>query len=399
MKNNLLRKILITGFLFTSLFAQSQPDHLAYAVTDSVRNGAKWNFLRTLDTRTGEYSNALFRLLNNNELQPPPNTPPILSSNGVAAIAYDKKNKRLYYTPMLTDKLYYLDLRTMNKVIVTNNFTGLMPKASDQSNIITRMVIGDDDKGYALTNDGRHLIRFRTSNNPAITDLGSLTDAYGNNGISVHNGCSSFGGDIIADDDDNLFLITLARNVFKIKLNTKVAKYEGTITGLPANFSVSGAAVDKSGEKIVIVSNVDVSDVYTINTRTLVASRLHASNPWLSSDLASNYLLKKREHSHHEDDDRIVISDNENNENIQLYPNPVIAKEFKISFTNASAGIYTVRVMDVNGKSITSKIIIVNSKSNIASVNLPEQITSGIYFVRVTDADNKAWYSGKIFVE
>jgi Secretion system C-terminal sorting domain len=397
MKNNLLHKILITGFVFTTLFAQSQPDHLAYAVTDSVRDGMKWNFLRTLDMRTGAYSNSLFRLLNNNELLS--TIPAIIPTNGVAAIAYDKKNKRLYYTPMLTDKLYYLDLRTMNKFIVTNHFTGLMPKASDQSNIITRMVIGDDDKGYALTNDGRHLIRFRTSNNPAITDLGSLVDAYGNNEISVHNGCSSFGGDIIADDDDKFFLITLARNIFKINIDTKVAKYIGTVTGLPATFTVSGAAVDKDGEKIIIVSNTDASDVYTLNIKTLVASRLNANSPFLSSDLASNYILKKKEHSHHENDDRIIISDNENNENIQLYPNPVLAKEFKINFTNAGADTYTIRVVDINGKSITSKVVTTGGKGNIVSVNLPEQISSGIYIVRVTDAGNKAWYSGKIFVQ
>lgn len=259
MKNNLLSKILFAVSLCVTMSANSQffgsssngqSDNITYVVTDSVRIGVKWNFLRTLDQRTGAFSNILFRLLSNNELQPPQETPAVITSNGVAAIALDQKNRKLYYTPMLTDKLYYLDLRTMSRYLVTNHFTGLMPKESDQSNIITRMVINDDDKGYAITNDGRHLIRFRTNNNnPDITDLGSLVDAPENNEMSVHNGCSSFGGDIIADEGDNLYLITLHNHVFKIKIATKVAKYMGTVSGLPAAFTTSSTAVDKSGEK------------------------------------------------------------------------------------------------------------------------------------------------------
>ena len=384
----------------SQLIGKSQPDDKTYVVTDSVRNGVRWNFLRTLDQRTGAFSNILARLLNNNEMQPPPGTPSVITCNGVAAIALDQKNKRLYYTPMLTDRLYYIDLRTMNKYIVTNHFTGLMPKAKDQSNIITRMVIAGDNKGYALTNDGKHLIRFRTnnsSNDNSVTDLGSLADAPGNNEMSVHNLCSSFGGDLIADDDDHLYLITAGNHVYKINIQTRIAKYKGTVTNLPAGFTTSSAAAEKSGGKITLVSSVDSTDVYSLNLTTLIAKRLNANRPWFSSDLANGVVLESGDHNGH--DNKVLISANENNDNIQLYPNPVTSKEFKIHFTDVRAGIYRVIVTDAEGKSILSKTVSAGGKDNIFTIALPKMISGGIYIVRISDSDNKPCYSGKIFVQ
>ena len=82
---------------------------------------------------------------------------------GVAAMALDKRNNRLYYTPMFIDQLRYIDLKTMKVYFVTGfEFTGVKTKATDQSNIVTRMAIGDDGNGYALTNDGNHLLQFTT---------------------------------------------------------------------------------------------------------------------------------------------------------------------------------------------------------------------------------------------
>ena len=59
--------------------------------------------------------------------------------------------------------------------------------------------------GYALTNDARHLIRFTTGGLPVIEDLGTLVDDPANDGQSIHLSCTSFGGDMIADDKGNLW--------------------------------------------------------------------------------------------------------------------------------------------------------------------------------------------------
>src|SRR5436189_2828650 len=98
-------------------------------------------------------------------------------STGVAAMAYDKKNNRLYFTPMFIDQLRYVDLKTMKVFYVTDlAFTGMPQKSSDQGNVVTRMVIASDGNGYAMTNDGAHLIRFTTGKKLAIADLGALVD-------------------------------------------------------------------------------------------------------------------------------------------------------------------------------------------------------------------------------
>lgn len=404
MKKFLLPTSLFAGSMLMTLVVCCQEErgghhssNNTYAVTDSMRNGVKWNVLRTLDLRTGTYSNILTPLLNGNDLSLPPGAPGIVANNAVAAIAHDKENKKLYYTAMLTDKLYCIDLKTMRRTLVSNRFTGLMPKASDQSNIITRMVIADDNKGYALTNDGNHLIRFRTnSNNPSVTDLGSLIDAPGNNEMSVHNLCSSFGGDLVADDDDNLYLFTSRNHVFKINTRTRITRYMGTVLNLPANFTTSGVAVDKSEGKVVLVSAVDSSGLYSVNINTLAAKKIDAAHPYHPADLANSFVLEtKRKHDHFD----TKIQSNSKDGSISIYPNPVVSKEFKIDFNNFEAGTYTISVTDVNGKSITNKSVTLGGKVNTVVVDLPATITSGIYMVRVTDYLNNTWNTGKILVE
>ena len=72
---------------------------------------------------------------------------------------------------------------------------------------ISRMVVAPDGYGYSITNDGNHLFRFSTNGNTTISDLGELVDAATNN-ETIHSECSNAGGDLIADDNGSLFLIT-----------------------------------------------------------------------------------------------------------------------------------------------------------------------------------------------
>jgi hypothetical protein len=397
MKNNLLLNFLFTGIIsFVALAGQCQSDKFAYAVTDEVRDGVKWNYLRNIDLRTGSFSNILTRLLNDNDMLPVPNTTPY---NGVAAIAYDKENKRLYYTPMLIDRLSYIDLKTMRTYIVTNKFTGLTPKTPDQGNIFTRMVIAVDENGYALTNDGRHFIRFKTDKKSTIIDLGSLVDAPGNNEMSVHNACSSFGGDIIADDEGHLYLFSSRNHVFRINIKTKVAKYLGTVNGLPANFTTSGVAVNNQN-KIVLISAVDASDIYTVDINTLVASKLNANNPWHTSDLANSNILRTSNNNNRSGVEMIVSSGVYlRNDSIQLFPNPVTSGEFKIQFAGIKPGKYTVDVIDAKGQVVVRKIMDAGGKTYFSTIILPGIISKGLFVVRITDQNNKALFNDKIIVQ
>lgn len=402
-----MRNIFITGLfattaIFNSSTAQCQTERsgsYSYAVTDSVREGVKWNYLRTLDLRTGAYGDMLLQLLHDADM-----LPGNLLCNGVAAIAHDKKNKRLYFAPMLTDRLSYVDLKTMRTHIVTNSFTGLGPKEPDQSDIVTRMVIADDDYGYALTNDGKHLLRFSTGRHHIITDRGTLINAHGNE-VSVHETCGSFGGDLVSDDEGNLYLITVRNNVFKIDIRTRRAKYLGSVSGLPSGFSTSGAAVDHHSNRIVIVSSVDASDVYEFNIRNLEARRVRAHNPWRASDLANSNIL--RDSRHHYDREIIVDENDKSNEDagaddndkVLIYPNPVTGNEFKIQFINPGTGRYTIEVIDARGQVITTKAINTTGKNSVVSINLPELTGKGIFVVRIMDKNNSPFYKGKIVLQ
>ncbi len=53
---------------------------------------------------------------------------------------------------------------------------------------------------------------------------------------------------MIADDEGNLFLFSNRTNVFKINIETKVATHLGAVSGLPATYTINGAAVDHNNQ-------------------------------------------------------------------------------------------------------------------------------------------------------
>ena len=274
----ILGTILLAGQAFTQ-----QADRFAYAITDAQPQGPNWQFLRKLDLQTGQYSQVLLSgndasfLANDattrKQFSAPLNdqrfgtTVNAAFATGVAAMAYDKRNNRLYYTPMFIDQLRYIDLKTMKVFYVTDQvFTGKPQKSSDQGNIVTRMVIASDGNGYAMTNDGTQLIRFSTNKKLQITDLGAIVDDQANKGISIHNSCSSYGGDIIADDNGNLYVLSARNHIFKINIETKVATHLGAITGLPNGFTVNGAAVNDDN-KIIVASAVQGGSLFAVDAK------------------------------------------------------------------------------------------------------------------------------------
>src|SRR5436190_6007872 len=224
-KTLFMRKtVLLFVFVLLATILQAQSDRFAYAVTDVQKDGANWNYLRKLNLRNGEYSKVLlngndasqlaYDAVSKKQFEAPLNDTRY-SANinaafaiGVAAMAYDKKNDRLYYTPMFIDQLRYIDLKSMKVFYVTDQpLTGMIQKSSDQGNIVTRMVIASDGNGYAMTNDATHLIQFTTGKKIVISDLGTLVDDPANKTVSIHNSCSSFVGDMIADDDNNMYAV------------------------------------------------------------------------------------------------------------------------------------------------------------------------------------------------
>lgn len=412
MRKNLPFTSLLMGIILTATIAQSQSDRFAYAVTDINKDGANWSYLRKLDLQTGTFSDIL---LNGNDINMLPYdattkkqlTAPLQDARygnlvnaafgtGVAAAAYDKKHNRLYYTPMFLDQLRYIDLKTMNVYVVTSNdFSGQKQKSADQSNIITRMVIAEDGNGYALTNDGMHLIKFTTGKNFTITNLGTIADAAENKTVSVHNSCSSFGGDMIADNDGNLFVFSARNHVFKINIESKIATHLGIISGVPDNFTVNGAAVDNNNQ-VLVTSAVDATALYTVDISSLDAKVFKSDNAWRTSDLANSNILRTRKPAQVPE---LIAAITATDNRIQLYPNPATNNQFNVQFNDAEAGNYTIQVTDARGLQVTQKNVSISGKGNVSAINLRGVVAKGIYIVKVTDHNSKLIFSNKIVVQ
>jgi hypothetical protein len=408
-----MRKILpllVLG-LSASFFSLAQTDRFAYAITDINKEGANWSFLRKIDLKTGAFSEVLlngtdasvlaYSAATKKQLTAPLKDPKYgITANaafgtGVAAIALDKKNNRLYYTPMFIDQLRYIDLKTMQVFFTDFEFTGTKTKAADQSNIVTRMTIGDDGNGYALTNDATHLLQFTTGKKITVTDLGSIVDDPKNTTVSIHNSCSSYGGDMVADDDGNLFLFSNRTNVFKINVDTKVATHLGNVAGLPATFTVNGAAVDNNNQ-VLISSAVDNSNIYTVDIKSLTATPLKSAGTWKASDLATSNLLATRPPAPFV---RVLKTIELNDDGrIQVFPNPVTDNQFTVLF-NLPDGNYTVQVKDVLGRLVSRTKTNVRGEGQTEKFQLPALSGKGVYLVKVIDQDNKTVLTKKILVQ
>jgi len=411
MKKNLPYLSLFCCSILSALLAHTQTDRFVYAVTDVTKEGANWSFLRKLDLNTGSFSDVMLNGTDVSQLAYDHTTKKQLTqplqdarfgkianaafATGVAAIAYDKKSQRIYYTPMFINQLRYVDMKTMKVYFVsTPDIASLKIKAPDQSNIITRMVIADDGNGYALTNDGNHLLHFTTGKKITITDLGGLVDDPANKNVSVHNSFSSFGGDMIADDEGNLLLFSNRTNIFKINIETKVATHLGAVSGLPSTFTINGAAVDHNNQ-VLITSAVDNKNIFSVDSKTWTATPAKFTDGWRTADLANSNVLATRKSSPYV---RLLpIAAGTEDGRIQLYPNPVTNNQFSVQF-NLPEGNYTVQVKDVSGRQVTQTATNIQAKNQIKTLSLPAASSKGFYLVTVMDQNNKTVYNKKILV-
>jgi len=263
------------------------------------------------------------------------------------------------------------------------------------------MVIASDGNGYALTNDGMQLIQFSTNKKLQVTDLGALVDDQANKAVSVHNSCSSYGGDMIADDNGNLYVFSARNQVFKINIESRVATYLGHISGLPQGFTVNGAAVNDEN-KIIVASAVQAVSLFTVDAKTLVATPYKiAGTVWYTSDLANSNLLVSGARPKPTSTDLISrnIVTNSGDGKINIYPNPITNNQFIIQFNQLEAGNYTVRVTDVMGRQLMEQLVKVSGENHSQTFQIAPSAARGVYLVKVTDQANKTVYSTKAVLQ
>ena len=403
MKKAILPTLLLSTLFLNQAGAQSNK---AFAITSEAKGSYNWTVVRELDLSTGEVIRTLFNPADNKPVAYEAAAGSRLSVNagtpsptysGVAAAAYDSKHNRLYFSQMWMNELRYFDLNSNEtKVVVNNDINYSTGVRNDESNVITRMTFAADGNGYALTNDGNQLIRFTTGDNPVVTNLGALIDSKNNNGIGVHNQCTSWGGDMVADVYGNLYLITYKSHVFKINIQTRVAEHIGTIKNLPAAFTTNGAAVDANGD-VFVSSAVNAENYYKVNLSTLEATLIDKKGAGIynTSDLANANLAYRDTKTA-----QLVAAEILGNDAVSIYPNPAINKTFTVQFSKVPAGTYAVELTDANGRRIIAQTVTVAVKGiQSERMNLPKGASAGLYMIKVSNSTGKAVYSDKVVVQ
>ncbi len=368
-----------------------------FAITGETQGNVNWNAVREINGTNGAVKTTLYspsakqsinyQSYKNRNVAP--TAEPAVSA--IAAAAYDAKNNRLYYTNMRGTTLNYVDLNEDNLTVVSNDdaIFNTGDKFKTEASIITRMTFGADGAGYALTNDGEHLVKFTTESHATISDLGRLIDGANNGTNSIHNNLSSWGGDMVGDAFGNLYVVTMHSAVYKVNTHTLVADYVGTIKGLPTEFTTNGAAVNEDGD-LVVSSAIYTASYFKVDISTLqvLGAVKSATGVYNASDLASANLLYQSKVA--------ATSSSSIADKVSIYPNPAVGKNFQLKVSGNAGSRYLVEITDARGKVVLQNTT--NSNSTLRVI-LPKAIASGIYNVKVTNDANKAVYSDKLIVE
>jgi len=330
---------------------------------------------------------------------------------GVACLAFDAQSNRLFYVPLQLSELRYMDLKESEPsfTCLSNQSINLLHNVNDVAGQITRMAIGGDGVGYALSNDGEHLIKFTTQGTPVIQDLGVLIDNPQNQ-VLVRSSCTSWGGDMVCAADGSLYLIALHNHIFHISLPSKKCDYVGMIKNLPAEFTSNGASVDENGDLLIscgMTYGKNFSPIYKVKWPSLEATAVDTHN--ISglgniADMASSNLLFQKAAVKNNETTSVSFAEaletDNNIPNISVFPNPVSHGKFQIRTSNMKEkGEYSVILLDVNGKAIMQAKMNLTTKTNTNSFTFPAQHAKGVYFVQVVDTFNRTIYSQQLIVE
>ncbi len=409
-------KLLLTASLVSaSLFSAAQ-DATTYAITGKSTSNFFWADIKQIDIKTGNVVKTLFEadktafkissIDNTADKVQVPNP----TAFGVAAAALDARHNRLYFAPMHLSDIRYLDLdkKEVEFTIVKKNIIPLSAQNvyEPEESQITRMVIAADGYGYALSNDANHLIRFTTGKKPVVEDLGALIDAESNKGFSVHNKCTSWGGDMLADAYGRLVVISANHNVYTVDVQSRVATFTGAVTGLPATYTTNGAAVNNDGS--IIVSSANVFDgLYKVDYKTLKAEKVQSTEKsFNASDLANSNLLlqKEADASVKFDVSNMVLPDLAAAGDAMVFPNPATADQFNVRFNGLKSGRYTIIFSDLAGRTLLTKSVNVlagvsKGGSQVENVRLLSKTAKGTYLVKVVDENKQLAFSEKVVLQ
>lgn len=406
MKNKIL--LTLTVFIPGLIFSQSS----SFFAISSAEEQHQWLNIQMINGKDVQKTQTLYNYKNQNVyfINAVTNTAiPTSNSNPrqtgptgsmVAAAGFDAQHQQLFFIPMFVPELRWADV---SNPAAPRYFAMDVPVLSqlnfnNPANQITRMTIGADNNGYALSNDGNQFIRFTTGIKPIAANLGALVDAASNGQNSVHNQCSGWGGDLVAADDGSLYLFTQKAHVYQINITTRIAKYLGHINGLPENFTTNGAAVDENGEVVVSCATGNFP-LYRLSLKTLSAQPAfgQASQVFNVSDMASGHLLfqKKAADRRRPGTQRFILA----NQKVSIYPNPVTENRLNVNFESVTNGIHHVQLLDLSGKILLTQVVNISGIKQIRELKISAALSKGVYLVNVLNEKAQIIYSEKIILQ
>lgn len=407
-------EILLFAIIFSQA-ASAQKISPLFAITDQTKGGIGWNAIRQLNA-TGdepallENSKATGVVMDARAQQKLADYSPVAANykaqplySGVAALAYDQYHHRLYYATMTTQQLRYINLGEKTTgyyeagdipSVISRPGPAYKITPQNQAPVISRMVIAADGNGYGLSNDGISFFRFSLNKKTSIQELGPLVDDSNNGSVSVHNACSSWGGDLIAAATGELYLFTMPQHVFRIHPDTRVATYLGHIKGLPDGFTVNGAAVTDEGKVLLSTAAYAGSRAVITDWNNLQAELQKSDAFYNASDLASANLLFENKTKTIEGLPLRAIG----NERISIYPNPVTNGFALISFDKMKAGRYNIDLLSSSGSLVLRQQAVVNAEEQQVRINT-RNLGKGLYVIRVADAGRKEILAARLVIQ
>ncbi|MBK1894244.1 T9SS type A sorting domain-containing protein [Chryseobacterium paridis] len=385
-------KKLLFPLILLLLGAEASAQQDFFALTGKDTPSIIFNDFRAINTTSGisgetiftaDSSVKIFSQSRNGSVTEDKNSYNHAQSATMAALAYDSSGNNLIYMPMFSSNVYILNTKTKEITLVENNVTRVT--SCDINSHITRMATGYDGNIYAINNAGTQFLQISKKNNQySVVDLGIIKDDTSNGKNSFTTIETGFGGDMVADADNNFYVFSTSGNVFKIVKKELRAQFIGKISGLPENYSVNGSAVNSKGE--VVIASAKGAPLYAVDLKTLAAKQLPGDLNLHIYDLASKYFAN----------DKSVTANT--GTHLEIYPTKVDEQFITVDGTDKSIkGNLTLNVFDMSGKNVMKYSLTAKDGALYQKIYL-NNLVNGAYIVNITEDSGKILLNKKIII-
>ncbi|QBA23291.1 T9SS type A sorting domain-containing protein [Chryseobacterium indologenes] len=376
--------------LLLGINAQAQQDF--FAITGKDTQSITFNDFRAIDGTNGtsgekffttDSSAKVFSQARKGFVAEDKNSYNHSQSVTLAALAYDSSNNNLIYMPMFSSNIYVLNPKTKEITLVENKVARV--SSCDINSHITRMATGYNGNIYAVNNAGTQFLEIsKKTGEYTVIDLGIIKDDPSNGRNSFTAMETGFGGDMIADADNNFYVFAASGNVFKVLTKDLKAQFIGKIAGIPDNYSVNGSAVNAQGK--VVIASAKGGALYEVDLTTLQAKQLPGEQGLHIYDLASKYFANDKS-----------SAVNTLAANLDIYPTRVDEHYINVHVNNNLKGAVKLNIFDMAGKNVMTQSLSVKNGSTDEKVYLKGLVT-GAYIVNIADESGKVIFNKKILV-